>query len=110
MQRPKNWAFFTKDLDRTDQRREWRYNRNHLTSERGVFAADETQDPAGEAACNEFWDSHEPLVERYRHARGRKKQRLRDKLLRRLHRDGFIGSKETKQWSEFGPRDWARLR
>ena len=110
MQRPKNWAFFTKDLDRTDQRREWRYHRNHVSTERGIFAADQSQNPASQAACDEFLESYEPLVEKYQHARGRRKQRLREKLLRKLHGAGFIGSRESRAWSDFGPRDWSRLR
>ena len=110
MTRPKNWAFFSKDLDRTDTRRGYRYNRSHVSTERGIFASDPTQDPASQAACNEFMSSSNHLVGRYRRARGRQKQRLRKRLLSRLHRAGFIGSRESALWGEFAPRDWGRLR
>ncbi|MCA8944051.1 MAG: hypothetical protein KDB80_15915 [Planctomycetes bacterium] len=106
---PDSWAFLQKDLNRTDLRREWRYYRNHRGAERTPDTSDSAADPVGEAACREFLERDQELIDDYQRARGRRKQRLRNLLIDRLARAGFISDRERERWHDYAPCHWVGL-
>ena len=89
---PLEWAFFVKDLDRTEFRRNYRFRRDHVLPAFGADRSDGSQDPPTEAACREFARDAEDLIAHYRSASGRIKRQLAERLRQRLAQAGLLAA------------------